>query len=114
MKPCGQAWGIAFRKGDSYNWCYGQGPYGWDRSTKRAALMNALMSNNGRLNGPFVPLPLPGLVAFDDQDLKPFCEGPYGDELNILYRDVDKFLRENPNADYHELPVPDGLRKALP
>jgi hypothetical protein len=73
-----QGWGIAFRKGKILKWCFGQGPEHF-AYTERAARLEAFVSNNGDLNGPFTPIPIPDRTASFDF-AEEFDPGPLGDE----------------------------------
>jgi hypothetical protein len=104
-----QAWGIAFRTnlagawgGPKYEWCYGHGLEGWKRLTRRAAAMEALMSNNGQIDGSYVPLPLPGLRAIDD--LERYYGGPYSSECHDIYVRANEMLFADMNLGYEDLP----------
>lgn len=104
-----QAWGVAaWTESGFISWCYGDGPEGWERMTKRAANLSALMSNNGLRGGRYMPLPIPGNKIADknyaDKDMIPYVEGPWSKECNELFIRVSKLLEEKPDLDYHELP----------
>jgi hypothetical protein len=78
-----QGWGIAFRENNKLRWCYGQGPNHFTY-TERAARLGAFMSNNGNLDGPFTPIPIPDQTATHDF-AETFDPGPVGDEMAEKY-----------------------------
>lgn len=108
-----QAWGVAFQNGNQYLWCYGNGPEGWQRYSKRRTNLNALMSNNGRLDGPYVPMPLPGMMALKDIEsgFFPYTDGPYSDECRKIYQEASDALMANPEMEYLDLPHLPGSKR---
>lgn len=108
-----QAWGVAFQNGNQYLWCYGNGPEGWQRYSKRRTNLNALMSNNGRLDGPYMPLPLPGMMALKDIEpgFFPYTDGPYSEDCQKIYQAASDALMANPEMEYLDLPHLPGSKK---
>jgi hypothetical protein len=76
-----QAWGVAAKQENGLlQWCYGQGPDGFQRYTERAAKMEAFASNNAKLDAHFVAVAIPNAVARFDLSEETYGPGPRSEE----------------------------------